>query len=102
MNNIDSPTSQNQYNPIKFFSLVLLISWSMWITAATISQTSSAGALDGRVAPFLTIGLLGPVLSAVICLFGSHNRDLRADVKHTNQCISKWTFRGGHGTMEYA
>lgn len=56
------------YQPISFFSWVFLLSWVPWILAAYFSNNSDHAILTALLA---LLGLLGPVIAALIMLKGA-------------------------------
>ncbi len=67
-----------RYQPLRYFALVFVLSWTPWSFAAYYSYRP---AMDLYSNLFALLGLLGPLFAALIMTWSSHSRDLSRDFK---------------------
>lgn len=73
------------YRPLTFFSLVYLLSWLPWMLAAYFSYRPNGELITLLLA---LLGLLGPLLAALIMLLTSDNQDLDRDCRNRLLSVS--------------
>ena len=61
------------YRPKRFYAIVFLVTWGLWIPAIFIKNDISM--------LFMILGLLAPAVTAVITVFRSGNKELKSDFK---------------------
>lgn len=61
------------YRPKRFYAIVFLVTWGLWIPAIFIKNDISM--------LFMILGLLAPAVTAVITVFKSGNKELKSDFK---------------------
>src|SRR5208283_3271219 len=67
-----------RYQPLRYFALVFVLSWTPWSFAASHSYRP---AMDLSSNLFALLGLLGPFFAALIMTWSSGSRDLSRDFK---------------------
>lgn len=70
-------TTACTYHPIRFYAICFLATWSFWILGAAVSRKGGAGLSQ----TLMLAGLLAPSITAVVTVFTSGSRALRADFK---------------------
>lgn len=69
-------TTSWTYRPLRFFTITFLITWITWFTAAWYS---THGGTETTVGSWMGLGLLGPLITALILIFTSRSKPLRRD-----------------------
>ncbi|MUT68305.1 CPBP family intramembrane glutamic endopeptidase [Paenibacillus sp. NEAU-GSW1] len=64
------------YKPLRFFSIAFLITWITWFLAAWESEKGSSEVVVGS---WLGLGLLGPLIAALMMIYAFGNSPLRRD-----------------------
>jgi len=79
------------YKPFRFFIITFLITWSSWFIAAYLSHNNGTEIAEGSL---MGLGLLGPLIAALIMIFSSKDKDLKKDFRNklTNGKLVKPVF----------
>ncbi|MBN1684645.1 MAG: CPBP family intramembrane metalloprotease [Gammaproteobacteria bacterium] len=76
MKNDKKITDIYQYNPYKYWSLTILITWISFFVVAYFSYSKTSNFL-----PFMLIGIGTPFVVAMFMIFGSKSKELKQDFK---------------------
>lgn len=69
---------QYRYRPVRFYAACYAVTWAFWISAAVISRSEND---DGISATLMLLGLIAPAVTAVVTVFTSKSKALKADFK---------------------
>ena len=71
-----------RYRPFRFYCLVFLFTWGLWISAAVLTRVTDGNSFVSSLGLFLGLaGLFVPAITALVTVLGSKNAALKKDLK---------------------
>jgi membrane protease YdiL (CAAX protease family) len=70
--------SAYKYKPLRFYSIVFLLTWAFWFSAVFLKRNF---AYDGAAIVLMLLGLFVPCITAIITIMSSKSPELKRDFK---------------------